>query len=177
MWFSSWLNKWQRSDRSRRRRMQKCASKRANFRPTLETLEDRVVPSATLLVTNNLDTGVAGDGSLRGEIAAAQSGDTIKFIGNLAGQTITLTQGHLAINKDLDIEGLGATKLTLSGNQVSRVFDISNNATVTIAGLTIADGYVHDAGGGGIANEEGSTLHLVNDTLANNTAYGIGGGL
>ena len=30
--------------------------------------------------------------------------------------------------------------LTVSGNNASRVFDITNNATVTIAGLTITDG-------------------------------------
>ena len=44
----------------------------------------------TLVVTNAPDTGVNVDGSLRGEIAAAQSGDTIVFDGSLAGQTITL---------------------------------------------------------------------------------------
>src|SRR5262245_65565453 len=54
--------------------------------PRLEVLEDRTVPS-TLTVTNNLDTGVAGDGSLRGQIAAAQSGDTLNFAGSLLGQT------------------------------------------------------------------------------------------
>ena len=53
--------------------------------PGLETLEDRTVPS-TLMVTNNLDTGVPGDGSLRGEIAAAQSGDTIKFAHSLVAK-------------------------------------------------------------------------------------------
>ena len=49
--------------------------------------------------------------------------------------------------------------------------------TVTITGLTIADGRVVDDLGGGIANEDGATLHLVNDTVTNNSAYGIGGGL
>ena len=47
----------------------------APFRPHLEALENRWVPS-TLTVTKALDTGALGDGSLRGEIAAAQSGDT-----------------------------------------------------------------------------------------------------
>ena len=59
-------------------------------RPVLEALEDRTLPS-TLIVTSNLDTGVAGDGSLRGQIAAASSSDTINFDPSLAGQTITLT--------------------------------------------------------------------------------------
>src|SRR5205085_2993397 len=81
----------------------------------LEALEDRTVPS-TLTVTNNLDTGALGDGSLRGEIAAAQSGDTINFAPCLLGQTITLTGGELAISKSLDVEGPGANQLTVSGN-------------------------------------------------------------
>src|SRR5262249_30412302 len=114
-------------------------ARRPSFVPRLETLEDRTVPS-TLTVTNNLDTGVAGDGSLRGEIAAAQSGDTIVFDTSLQGQTITLTSGQLAITKDLDIEGPGADQLAVSGNHQSRVFAISGGVTVTIAGLTIADG-------------------------------------
>src|SRR5207237_9801889 len=105
--------------------------------PRLEALEDRTVPS-TLIVTSPADSGT---GSLRAEIAAAQSGDTIDFAPSLAGQTITLTSGELAINTSLNIEGLGADELTISGNNASRVFDISGSTTnVEIADLTIADG-------------------------------------
>src|SRR5215472_7351937 len=53
------------------------------FRPHLEALEDRWLPS-TLAVTNNLDSG---PGSLRAEIAAARNGDTIVFAPSLDGQT------------------------------------------------------------------------------------------
>src|SRR5262249_39669265 len=102
--------------------------------PRLEALEDRTVPS-TLTVTNNLDTGVAGDGSLR-----AQSGDVLDFAPGLLGQTIRLTNGELAITKSLDIEGPGAKQLTVSGCGASRVFDISAGVTVTIAGMTMTDG-------------------------------------
>jgi len=44
---------------------------------------------------------------------------------SLAGQLITLTSGEVAITKNLDIEGLGAGMLTVSGNNASRIFDIS----------------------------------------------------
>ena len=54
--------------------------------PRLEALEDRTVPS-TLTVTSAADSG---PGSLRAEIAAASSGDTIRFDQDLVGQTITL---------------------------------------------------------------------------------------
>jgi hypothetical protein len=141
----------------------------------LEALEDRTVPS-TFTVTNNSDTGVAGDGSLRGEILAASSGDTINFDASLAGQTITLTNGELAITQNLDIEGLGANQLTVSGNNASRVFDISAGANVTIAGMTITDGLangsapVFTSSGGAILDL--GTLTLSNDAVSNNEAVG-----
>jgi hypothetical protein len=141
----------------------------------LEVLEDRTVPS-TLTVTNNLDTGALGDGSLRGEIVAANSGDTVNFASSRAGQTITLTSGELAITKSLDIEGLGADQLTVSGNNAGRVFDISSGATVTIAGMTMTDGLANGSSpvlastGGGILNF--GSLTLSSDVLSNNQAVG-----
>src|SRR6516162_1208819 len=57
------------------------------FRPQLEVLEDRWMPS-TLTVTNNLDNGSVG--SLRYEIGQAKKGDTIVFAPSLNGQTILL---------------------------------------------------------------------------------------
>src|SRR5262249_52156357 len=146
--------------------------------PRLEALEDRSVGS-TLMATNNLDTGVAGDGSLRGEIAAAQSGDTLNFAGSLLGQTIRLTNGELAISKSLDIQGPGAKQLTVSGCGASRVFDISGGVTVTIAGLTMTDGLANGSSpvlasiGGGILNF--GRLTLTNDVLSNNQAVGDAG--
>jgi hypothetical protein len=141
----------------------------------LEALEDRTVPS-TLTVTNSLDTGVIGDGSMRGEIAAAASGDTINFDPSLVGQTIALTGGELAVTKSLDIEGLGAAQLAISGNNASRVFDISAGATVTLAGMTITDGMangsapVRACAGGGLLNL--GSLKLTGDVVSNNQAVG-----
>jgi hypothetical protein len=88
-----------RSAVCRRRPRRHERSLRTRLVPRLEVLEDRTVPS-TLTVTSAADSGT---GSLRAEIAAAQSGDTINFAPSLAGQTITLTSGELAINKSLTI--------------------------------------------------------------------------
>jgi hypothetical protein len=142
----------------------------------LEALEDRTVPSA-LTVTSAADDGTAG--TLRAEIAAAKSGDTINFDPSLAGQTITLTSGELAITKSLDIEGLGPDRLTISGNNASRVFDISPGATVTITGMKITDGLANGRSpvlastGGGILNF--GSLTLSSDVLSNNQAVGDAG--
>src|SRR6516162_2860078 len=88
------------------------------FRPRLEALEDRWMPS-TLTVTNNLDSGA---GSLRADIAAANPGDTINFAPTLDGRAVTLTSGQLVINKNLTIQGPGAALLAISGGNRCRVF-------------------------------------------------------
>jgi hypothetical protein len=115
----------------------------ASFRPRLEALEGRDVPS-TLKVGNLFDNGSAD--SLRAEIAAAQSGDTIIFDPTLSG-TITLAEGELPIAKNLTILGPGSGQLSISGGAVSsggygsRVIEIDGAATaVTLSGLSFTGG-------------------------------------
>lgn len=132
------------------------------FRPRLEALEDRALLS-TLSVLNANDSG---PNSLRAEIAAAHSGDTIAFAPALNGQTITLTSGELLINKNLTISGPGADELTISGNNHSRIFEVSKGAQVSVSGLTIAKGFA--ANGGGVLNN--GTLTISDSTLSGNSA-------
>src|SRR5207244_7311426 len=113
----------------------------------LETLEDRTVPSI-LTVTSAADDGSVG--TLRAVLASASGGDTIQFAKQLKGQAITLTQGQLVVSQSLNIDGLGADKLTISGNAASRIFDIGSGATVTISDLTLTSGLATD--GAGILN-------------------------
>src|SRR5437762_10478976 len=83
------LFSWLRQRRTRQGQNRRTPARRpeTRFRPSLEALEDRQLPS-TLTVLNTLDSGA---GSLRAAITAAHSGDTIHFAGKLAGRTITLT--------------------------------------------------------------------------------------
>jgi predicted outer membrane repeat protein len=142
------------------------------FRPQLEVLEGRDVPS-TLTVTNIQDSG---PGSLRADIAAASSGDTINFDPALDGQTITLTSGQLVINKNLTIQGPGAGQLAISGGNTSRVFEMygNTNPNVLLSGLTITQGRAPQ--GGGIYNTPGASLTISGCTLSDNRA-GDGGGV
>jgi hypothetical protein len=174
----SWLR--ERMTATRQPRLAPARKPAPRFRPHLESLERRDVPS-TLTVTNNLDTGAAG--TLRAEIAAAASGDTIVFAPSLAGQTITLAYRELAIAKSLTIQGLGAGQLTISGGGHTRVFDVSGaGANVTLSGLAITQGnagsaLVDSGDGGGILNRGGSTLTISGCTLSNNQAQLEGGGI
>jgi predicted outer membrane repeat protein len=160
------------------------------FRPELEVLEGRVVPS-TLKVTNSFDNG---PGSLRYEIALATGKDTIVFDRNLNGQAIALTSGELVLTKNVTIKGPGAGALTITSmpwinalgesEPGSRVFEVDGgNTTVAISGLTISNaggtvqsgtfGPAYDGWGGAILNYGKLTVSAC--TLSNDSArYGGG---
>jgi hypothetical protein len=139
----------------------------------------RIAASSALTVLNNHDSG---PGSLRDTIAAAQSGDTIVFAPSLRHSTITLTSGELGISKDLAVKGLGANWLAISGNHASRIFDLSAGVSLTVAGLTLTEGFADGVngddvtgGGGGAILNQGGSLTLAHDLFTSNQAFPHGG--
>ena len=136
----------------------------------------------TYTVTNTSDTGA---GSLRQAItdAAAASGPAlITFAPALSGQTITLTGPlggtAIAIN---DAGGVTIDATSLPGGltindgtaTTFRLFSVASGTSLTLRGLTLANGGGGDFffGGGAISNE--GTLTLTQCTLSGNSAnYG-----
>ena len=107
MWFSSWLAKGQRSTTSGRSRTP--SRKRPSFRPRLEALEDRWLPSQVgLMVTSLADSG---SGTLRTAILTADAGShSDKFtIGFAVTGTIDL-QALLPIPAPRPREPLGGQR-------------------------------------------------------------------
>ena len=186
----TWLQNRKRDLAGKRKAAHASPCRRGIFRPQLQVLEGRDVPSTLTVTTtaDSLNSGAFAPGSLRDEIAVARSGDTIVFDSSLKGQTITLNGGigELYIDKNLDIEGLGAKNLAISGAG-SRVFDVAANVRVTLAGMTIenGDGYYSSNGvawgdsyyghGGGILNF--GTLTVSGCTVTGNDAASGGGGI
>ncbi|HQR36447.1 MAG TPA: right-handed parallel beta-helix repeat-containing protein, partial [Blastocatellia bacterium] len=132
------------------------------------TLTEPAAPFATLTVTSGADTGA---GTLRNQIAAAASGDTIVFSGVT---TVTLTSAELLINKNLTIDG-GANGVTItrSGATLFRIFTINSGNTVSFNKLTISNGN-RSGQAGGIQNN--GTLTMTDCTVSGNTS-GQGGGI
>ena len=133
-------------------------------------LEDRIVLS-TFGVGNLADSGL---GSLRAAITAANANpgaDVIAFAHGLRG-TVALTSGELSITDDLRIDGPGANKLAVSGNDASRVFNISSGAAASIDDLTITRGHGF-LRGGGILNA--GTLTLSDAVVSDNVVVGLPG--
>jgi hypothetical protein len=132
---------------------------------------------STFTVTNLNDSGAH---SLR---AGIQSGDaTIAFAPGLHG-TIML-KSELLVTDSVSINGPGADRISVSGNNASRVFDVAAGQSVAISGLTITDGQTVAANGGGILIDAGGALSLDHVALTNNSAYadssgnyGSGGGI
>ena len=129
------------------------------------------VHAASLVVTNAAD---AGPGSLRTELAAAASGDTITFAGALSGQTIGLA-GTLLISANLTIDASALPGgIQINGNGTVTAFNVASNTTVVLNSLTITNAY-NPGNGGGIYNN--GTLTLNQCTLVGNTVGSYGGAI
>jgi CSLREA domain-containing protein len=136
--------------------------------------------ATTITVNTTADElNADGDCSLREAIQAANTNaatdacpagsgpDSIAFRSNVRG-TIALTLGELSITETLTIRGPGPSKLAVSGNNSSRVFNITAGSA-QILGLRITGG-----NGGGIANF--AALTLKDSRVDHNTAT-LGGGI
>jgi predicted outer membrane repeat protein len=177
MWLHSLFASW-KSGLSRSRRPQPRPARPHRFRPRLEVLEDRCVPS-TLNVTSNLDNGASG--TLRSAVAVADASTTPDTINILTTQPIVLTQGQLLLSASMTVEAT-AGKATISGGGLSRVFEVTG-ASVTLNALNITGGKAAaginqpDATLGGGLLSLGRTLTVTNCTLSGNSATYNGGAI
>ena len=136
------------------------------------------VNAATFTVTKIADTNDGScnrDCSLREAIAAANVAATadnlIVFDNSLFSsvQTITLSLGHLPIDRGiLTINGTGNNRLTISGNNQSRIFAIASSANLVLNDIKIANG--NSAGTGGGIYSLGGSLTVNNSSISNNRA-------
>ncbi|MBD2516324.1 DUF4347 domain-containing protein [Nostoc sp. FACHB-973] len=146
-----------------------------------ETTREAYMGVLTTTFTVN-DTGDTDDGDANNGITtlreainlanATAGDDTITFGGVFTDATpdvIALTSGQLTITDDLTILGTGASLLTVSGNNASRVFEISGIGTDAIVdGLKIANG-----NNSGVLVNSNTILTLSNSIVSSNTGSGI----
>jgi len=134
----------------------------------------------SMLVTNTADSGL---GSFRQAIIdanASPDSNAINFQPGLTG-TITLATALPDLSTTITINGPGADQLTIQrsaagGTPNFRIFTIPSGATVSISGLTIANGLMTgiNVRGGGLINN--GTLAMTNCNVYGNSAADIGGG-
>ncbi|MBI1293414.1 PKD domain-containing protein [bacterium] len=120
----------------------------------------------------------SGPGSLRQAIADLCDGGVIDFDLSLSGQTITLTSGHLVINKGMTIDGSALDEpIRISGNNALRHFYISTaGKDVTFDSLQFVDGNP-GTDGGSIRIDQARSMTVTNSIFTDNQAVGGNGGV
>lgn len=129
--------------------------------------------AAVYSVTNTNDSG---PGSLRQIIADANAGSPPAFIllTNISGVIMLQTPLPVITAIDTSIVGPGRNSVTVSGSGQAQIFNIAGDAIASISGLTIADGFTTNFGGGGILNN--GTLTISNCLITRNHSSGVPGG-
>src|SRR5262249_118206 len=121
-------------------------------RPQVEALNERILPS-TCHVTRLGDQGIGqGErGDLRYCVNAANNNQAEGIDLTVAG-TIQVGRALPSLATAVPITGPGADLLKVSGSgsvgPSFRVFTVLASGTVAISGLTIANGFAHNDGGG-----------------------------
>ncbi len=152
----------------------------------LEGLENRLLLSSsptiyTVNSTGNDITGSGNSGTLPYVIGLANNdpntaGSKIQFDKTVfaSPQTITLSS-TLVLSETAGpevIDGPGAKRVTVSGNNSVEVFSVVSGVTATLTGLTISSGLASQGGG---LSVDGDKVSLTNDVITNNQAVGAAG--
>ena len=147
---------------------------------------------AYITVTTPIDVVAPGDGklSLREAVAKANATvapDTIVFAADIAGMTLTLTQGELQVTQDLAIDGdqdNNDNAVTIDGNANGRILRTSRVGTnLTLENLVLTAGRATERGVGGANGGAifigGGSLAMARCIVSNSKTdyYGQGGGI
>ena len=108
--------------------------------------------------------GDSGTGTLRQAVNDVCNSDTIVF-SLPSSSTITLTGGEIAITSDMKIFGNDINNFIISGNNTSRIFNVSAGKTLTLRDMKLINGF-SSTNGGAIYNQ--GTLSLKNVQFQNN---------
>ncbi len=128
------------------------------------------LPDPPTTVTSLADDG---PGSLRQVMADVNSGSEIDFDAGLNGQVIRLTSGSIVTGRKITIDASGLPAgITISGDNRSRVFFVTQTGRLELKNLTIADGLAASLGGG-ILNQ--GYLKLDRCRVTNNSTVWGGG--
>ncbi len=119
------------------------------------------------------------------EEANAQPGDdTISFDLPLTDPgydgtswTISLLSALPDLSSNLTIDGPGPDLLSVTRSSTSffRIFTTTGTGTVSVSGLTLSNGNANSENGGGILNENGGVINVLNCILSSNQALRGGG--
>lgn len=159
-------------------------------RTLFESLEDRQL--LAVITVTSLGASVPNDGnvSLQEAVIAANTdtsvdgstagagADLIEFAAGLTG-TVALTD-QLTLDTEMTINGPGASVISISGNDITRIFNIADGAgNIALRDLTLTNGLASagESRGGAIFLDSGNNLLLERVVIANSSSTGAGGAI
>ncbi len=108
----------------------------------------------------------------------------ITFSPGMVGKTITLHAGELSITRYVRFVGPGAGKLTISGNDASRIFHVIGPGKgsafpvqVSVSGLTLTHARSPVFQGAGAIDAEGQTTLDIQDSVISSSHAAVGGAI
>jgi hypothetical protein len=191
MSLTTWLSERLRLSSRTRRPAEKRRSALRAFRPSVECLEERYVPS-TLTVDHDWNNHAPASapppsGTLEWAAATAHNGDTILITGDAVNRGINLTHGEVILTQqNLTIEtAANKSAATISGMNLSRLFELVGGAQVTLSNLVLTAGNSvsanpagsDDGFGGAMLVNAGAALTVNGCALTSNLAYADGAGV
>jgi CSLREA domain-containing protein len=152
-----------------------------------EEMESRVLLTG-VVVNSTLDN--VNDSNVAGPVVtfreainyadSATTSTTITFDPTVfpAGQLTTITLGGSVLGlvnakQSVIIQGLGADRIAVNGNNASGVFAVGNSMPAQINELTITGGRTNGTSGGGLQDELQNSLTLNNDVFTGNSNQAI----
>ncbi len=180
MWFSTWLNN-RTTNRAGRRMLHRAEPPR--FRPQLEAMEDRTLPSTFYAATvSDLIADINAANKAHGANTIVLTAPTTSpYVLTAVDNTTDGANGLPVIGKkdNLTIVGNVDTieRSTAAGTPAFRLFDVAGGGSLTLENVTLQNGLAFGSGaaadGGAIYNQ--GTLTLSGATVQNNAAHGSNG--
>ena len=138
--------------------------------------EFEVVARAANIVTTE-DDDASARGTLRYVLENVGSGTEIVFAGNVS--QIELSQGQLAVDKEVAIIGNGSNAIVLDGAEQTRLFDVVGSGELSLFDLELTRGYAEgstiNSGGGAVRVADDGVVHATRVLFRGNWAESSGG--
>ena len=122
-----------------------------------ESLEERRMLTTNWVVTTQNDYSSWDETdsvlSLREAVSRAEDGDTITFSSSLASTGFTIKYGEMNVAASITIDAsswrtaAGTNRITLNASSRSRIFNVAEDAALTLTALDIKNGYTSGDGG------------------------------
>ena len=147
---------------------------------SIVSLHLTIILNKTEIVTTLADTGA---GSLRGIIATACTGDTIRFAPALInnGSATIILDSEIALSNNIVFKGLynsNGDTLYISGNNTNRIFDATNITGLVLDSMVLING--NSGGDGGAVSmtsiDHNDSILISNSVIRNSISNGTNGG-